>query len=86
MESRPPHAKSAHHEYQSELFRRLVDQGRNEGKAEGKAEAILAVMAARGITVPKPIADQVRACRDPAELDRLPRRSALVASAYELTA
>ncbi|MBI5501526.1 MAG: hypothetical protein HY907_14870 [Deltaproteobacteria bacterium] len=29
---------STTHEYQSELFRRLVDQGRAEGKAEGKAE------------------------------------------------
>jgi hypothetical protein len=29
---------SANHEYQSELFRRLVDQGRAEGMTEGEAK------------------------------------------------
>ncbi|MBI5489373.1 MAG: hypothetical protein HY905_18720 [Deltaproteobacteria bacterium] len=77
---------SATHEYQSELFRRLVDQGRAEGEAKGKAEAILAVLAARGITVPEPLAAKVRACRDPAELDRLLRRAVLVGAAEELRA
>ena len=85
------------HEYQSELFQRLVNQGRAEGeakgkaegeakgKAEGKAEAILAVLAARGLAVPEPVAAMVRACRDPAELDRLLRCATLVGSADQLT-
>ncbi|MBI5488517.1 MAG: hypothetical protein HY905_14385 [Deltaproteobacteria bacterium] len=83
---------STSHEYQSELFRRLVDQGRAEGKAEGeakgraegKAEAILAVLAARGLATPERVAVRVRGCREPAELDRLLRRAALIGSADEL--
>ncbi|MBI4914641.1 MAG: hypothetical protein HY825_02245 [Acidobacteria bacterium] len=71
---------STNHEYQSELFRRLVDQGRTEGKAE----AIFAVLAARGLTVPEALAARVRACRDPDELDRLLRRAVLVRPTEEL--
>ena len=83
---------SAKHEYQSELFRHLVEQGRAEGSAEGraegeakgKAEAILAVLAARGLAVPESTVVDIRAWRDLSELDRLLRRATLVATAGEL--
>ncbi|MBI4704650.1 MAG: hypothetical protein HY744_26400 [Deltaproteobacteria bacterium] len=89
---------SQSYEYQSELFRRLVAEGRAEGetrgraegetrgKAEGKAEAILSVLAARGLAVPEPLAARLRACRDLAELDRWLHRAVLVASSEELLA
>jgi hypothetical protein len=87
---------SQSYEYQSELFRRLVAQGKAEGKAEGeakgkaegeakgKAEAILAVLAARGLAVPEPLAARLRGCRDLAVLDRWLRRAVVVGSTDEL--
>ncbi|MBI4705840.1 MAG: hypothetical protein HY744_32510 [Deltaproteobacteria bacterium] len=89
---------SQSYEYQSELFRRPVAEGRAEGRAEGeaageargrtegKAEAILSVLAARGLAVSDEVAVRLRACRAPAELDRWLRLAVLVGSADELLA
>jgi hypothetical protein len=48
---------SQQHEYQSELFRNLVDQGREEGRELGLREALIAVLEARGL----PLSDAERA-------------------------
>jgi hypothetical protein len=44
------------------------------------------VLAARGLTVPKPVAARVRACADLDELDRVLRRAVLVQSPDDLFA
>ncbi|MBI4703367.1 MAG: hypothetical protein HY744_19810 [Deltaproteobacteria bacterium] len=85
---------SQSYEYQSELFRRLVAEGKAEGvaegeakgMAEGKAEAILSVIAARGLAVPEPVAARLRACRDLGALDRWLRRAVHAQSSDELLA
>jgi hypothetical protein len=73
------------YEYQSEYARRYVQQGREEGKAEGReegkaegreqgkaegrAEGVLRVLEARGLTVPRNVAERILACRDLETLD-----------------
>jgi Uma2 family endonuclease len=47
-----------------------LEEARHEAKAEGKAEAIVAVLAARGLTIDGATAKRIRALRDPDELDR----------------
>jgi hypothetical protein len=62
------------------------DEGRVEGEARGQAEAVLAVLAARGVEVPAELAERVRECDDLELLGRLVRRSAVIASADQLFA
>jgi len=49
----------------------LIRTGEAKGKAEGKAEALLAVLAARGVVVNEIVRGKILACRDLAWLDRL---------------
>jgi hypothetical protein len=81
------------YEYQSEYARRYVQQGREEGraqgreegKAEGKAEAraegVLRVLEARGLSVPRTVAERILACRDLETLDVWLTRAVTVAQA-----
>lgn len=46
-------------------------RGETKGRAEGKAEALLAVLSARGVTIPEVLRQQILACRDLTQLDRL---------------
>jgi hypothetical protein len=75
-------------EYRSELFRKLVAEGKAKGKAEGKAEgeslAVLTVLEARGVPVPEAVREQILACTDLAQLDTWLRRAATAASADEV--
>ncbi len=59
-------------------------KGRAEGEARGKAESILAVLGARGLSVPEPVAAQIRACRELASLDAWLLRAMTVSSAAEV--
>jgi predicted transposase YdaD len=61
-------------------------EGRVEGETRGQADAVLAVLAARGIEVPAELAERVRQCDDLELLGRLVRRSAVIASADQLFA
>lgn len=45
-------------------------EGKSEGKTEGKAESVLAVLAARDITVDEHVRQRIRATRDERVLDR----------------
>ena len=76
------------YEYKSEFARKYVAEGREEGMAkgrqEGKAEAVLQVLAARGIEVPEAVRQRVLACTDPAVLDDWIRRAALATTAAEV--
>ncbi|AYY14015.1 hypothetical protein EF847_16195 [Actinobacteria bacterium YIM 96077] len=59
-------------EYQSDFVRRYVNQGRAEGKAQGQleaeADAVLSVLAARGVGVPDDARRRISECTD---LDQL---------------
>jgi hypothetical protein len=56
-----------------------------EGRVEGRAQAILDVLAARGIAVPEEVRRRVLACTEPAALDRwLTRAAVATGSAAEV--
>ncbi|MDN5859990.1 MAG: hypothetical protein L0H84_15350, partial [Pseudonocardia sp.] len=74
------------YEYQSEFARRYFAQGRTEGKAEGKAEGVLAVLDARGITVPAQVRARITECTDVDLLDTWVRRAATANQAEDLFA
>lgn len=59
-------------------------EGEARGKAEGRAEALLAVLQARGVTVPAVVREQILATRDIAQLDRLLVEAATATSAADL--
>ncbi|MBI2568694.1 MAG: Rpn family recombination-promoting nuclease/putative transposase [Candidatus Schekmanbacteria bacterium] len=59
-------------------------EGEAKGKAKGKAEAILAVLAARGIAVDSETRTRITVCVDGPTLDRWIARAATAASAHEV--
>ena len=62
---------------ESELYREIVA----EGKAAGKAEAVLAVLAARGIAVSAPLRERILRCAEIAMLNVWIRRAAVASTA-----
>jgi hypothetical protein len=62
----------------------LLDQGRAEGEAKGEAKMLLRVLAARGVTVPNDIRDQVLGCTDTAQLEAWADRAATASSLTEI--
>ncbi|MEU6410434.1 hypothetical protein [Microbispora sp. NPDC046933] len=82
------HLKTETYEYLSDWARENIAKGREvgraEGKAQGKAEAILTVLAARGIRVPDEFGDKIRKCRDLEWLDGWIRAAVTVESADAL--
>lgn len=68
------------YEYQSDFARKYVAQGRAEGRAEGEArglrEAVLDVLAARGIAVSTDVVARIEASTEIAELRALVARAA----------
>jgi hypothetical protein len=67
-------------EYQSNLVRKFVGQGR----VEGKAAALLTVLDARGIDVPPFAHARITSCTDLYQLDSWLRRAATANSADDL--
>jgi hypothetical protein len=59
---------------------------RAEGKTEAKAEAILMVLAARGIAVDSETRARITACSDAALLDRWVARAATASSGHDVIA
>ncbi|MBI4701764.1 MAG: hypothetical protein HY744_11505 [Deltaproteobacteria bacterium] len=53
-------------------------------RQEGRAEAVIAVLAARGLDVPESLRAQILSCRSTAALDRWLTRAATCAAADEL--
>jgi hypothetical protein len=74
------------YEYQSDFVRRYIFQGRAEGRAEGEATAVLAVLDARGISVPDDAKERISACKDLDQLDVWIRRAATATSVDDLFA
>ncbi len=64
----------------------LVEAKWAEGEAAGQARAILALLAARGISVSTEVRARIEACKDPRTLDRWIVRAAKASSAEEVTA
>jgi hypothetical protein len=56
--------QSGHYEYKSEYLRGLLERGRTEGRAEGARAALLAVLAARGITPSDGGRARIEACTE----------------------
>ncbi|HEY3356074.1 MAG TPA: hypothetical protein VGQ83_22670 [Polyangia bacterium] len=75
-------ASTADWYYVSE-FSRHLEQSREEGRAEGKAEAILTVLALRGLPVSPAQRARIHACRDLARLERWIARAVTAASAAQ---
>ena len=83
------------YEYQSDFAKKYIAlgeaegeakgkaKGRAEGEAEGKANAVLAVLAARGLAISDAQHTRVLAEKDLAVLDRWITRAATCASADE---
>jgi Arc/MetJ-type ribon-helix-helix transcriptional regulator len=76
------------YEYQSDIVRRHVAQGRAEGRDEGRAEAkaqdVLTVLEARGLDVSPELRRCILECTDLATLDRWLRRAVVIAEAGKL--
>jgi Arc/MetJ-type ribon-helix-helix transcriptional regulator len=68
------------YEYQSEIVRRHVAQGR----AEAKAQAVLTVLETRGLDVPQELRRRILECTDLATLDHWLRRAVVIAEASNL--
>jgi hypothetical protein len=62
----------------------LKAEGEAKGRADGKAESILAVLAARGVSVPEAVRGEILQCRDLKALDQWLVRAAVATAAVEL--
>ena len=62
---------------ESAMYREIF----GDGEARGKAEAILAVLAARGIAVSETLRERILACTEVATLDVWIRRAAVASTA-----
>ena len=58
--------------------------GRVEGEAKGEARALLAVLRARGISVPDAARERILGQKDPERLERWVERAAVAASVDEV--
>jgi len=63
---------------------RAKAKGEARGQALGRAKGILIVLAARGVTVPAKIRDQVLACTDIAQLDAWVSKAAIAETVDEV--
>ena len=59
-------------------------RGKEEGRVEGKAEALLTVLAIRGIEVPETARSRIRASADLDEIGAWIRRAAVAGSVDEV--
>jgi predicted transposase YdaD len=59
-------------------------EGRVEGRAEGEADALLRVLAARGVEVPEDVHARIRACMDMGQLNTWLDRAAAATSITDL--
>ncbi len=78
------------YEYMSDFVRRNVNQGRAEGRVEGrvegKADALLSMLAARGIEVPEDAKARITSCTDLDQLDAWITRAVAIDTVDELFA
>jgi hypothetical protein len=75
---------SRNYEYQSDFAKRYFGQGRAEGQAEGRAEALLRILAARGLEIAADARERILSCRDLSLLDTWLTRAVTAHSASEV--
>lgn len=68
----------------AEVLEKGLEEGEALGLARGKADAILRVLAARGVTVPEDLRQQVLSCTDTAQLDAWSDKAATATSIDEV--
>jgi len=73
-------------QFQATLRREGKAEGKAEGEAKGKAEALLAVLAARGVAINEIVRQKILASRDLAMLERLLVQAATAASPADVLA
>jgi len=84
--------QSGAYQYQSEFARKYVAEGRAEGeakgkaegKAEGEAQAVLMILATRGLAISEPQREQILACQDLATLEQWLKKAITAASVAEI--
>jgi len=72
------------YEYQNNFARRYYAQGEARGRAEGEASAMLAILHARGISVPEDIRTRITTCTDLDQLNTWIHRAATAATIHDL--
>jgi hypothetical protein len=72
------------YEYQSDFAKIYLAKGRAEGPAEGRAEALLVVLAARGMEVDPSRRERILGCTDATLLERWIARATTVSSLPEV--
>jgi hypothetical protein len=73
-----------HAPFAREHYGRGKDDGRVEGRVEGEANAVLRVLAVRGIEVPEDARARIRACTDTGQLDTWLDRAVAATSITDL--
>lgn len=68
----------------SEFAKRLLSQGREEGRAEGRTESVLRILKVRGLKVTQTQRAQIAQCNDPDLLDRWIERAVTISRTDEL--
>jgi hypothetical protein len=66
------------------LFPKAFARGKAEGMAEGKAEAVLAILAARGVEVSDVVRERIATCTDTEQLDTWVHRAVLAKTVDDL--
>ncbi len=72
------------HKYLSDFARKYYDEGEAKGRIEGKAEALLQILAARGLEIPDDARARVLGCLDLAQLDAWLARALTATSVAEV--
>lgn len=72
------------YEYQSDLVKKWIAQGRDQGRTETRAGDVLTVLRVRGIVVPDVARERILAQSDPSLLERWLERAILATSAAEV--
>lgn len=76
---------TSNHEYVSEFARMFRAEGLEEGEAKGKVEALLSVLASRGVRISPKDRERILACKDQTQLDAWIRTAVPVATVDELS-
>lgn len=72
------------YEYQSDLAKKYVAQGIEQGVAQGEAKALLALLRARGFAVSEAARERILAQKDPERLERWVQKAAVATSLDEI--
>jgi hypothetical protein len=75
---------TSEHKYFSDFAQKYYGEGKAEGKAEGVREALLAVVAARGLNLSENHRAKVAACSDSVTLGRWLTRAARATATAEV--